>query len=347
MAATMRAVRMVGVGKPLEVHDIPVPSPGPGEVLVRVAACGVCASDVHVLDGSLPAMPPVPVTMGHEPSGTVEAAGPGVVWPPAGTRVVMHAGKRCGTCRACLAGKSLEECRASRTMGVDFDGAWADFIIVPADSCVALPDNVPFDQGAIIADAVATPYAAVVDTAAVKPGERVAIFGIGGLGTHAVRIARMAGASFVAAIDPRPGARERASALGADLAVDPDGAVAAIREATGGDGVDAAFDFVGANAVVKAAVSSLAPYGRAVIVGVGGEKISLGPSILFALKHSALLGSYGYRRSHIETLVGLVASGRLDLSASISAKLPLEDAAEAVDMLATKRGDPVRLVLTP
>lgn len=347
MAESMRAARMIGVGKPIEIHDVPVPTPGPGEVLVRIAACGVCASDVHVLDGSLPAMPPLPVTMGHESSGTVEAAGDGVAWPAPGDRVVMHAGKRCGTCRPCLSGSGIEECLWVRTMGVDFDGAWADYVVVPASSCVALPDSIPFDQGAILADAVATPYAAVVDTGEVRPGERVAIFGIGGLGTHAVQIARLCGASFVAAVDPRESARSRALALGADVALDPDGAVGAIRDATGGEGVDAAFDFVGANAVVKAAVSALARGGKAVIVGVGGEKISLGPSILFALKHSQLRGSYGYRRSHIEALVSLVASGRLDLSASITAKLPLDDAADAVDMLATKRGDPVRLVLTP
>lgn len=347
MSASMRAVRMIGIGKPLEVHDVPVPSPGPGEVVVRVAACGVCASDVHVLDGSLPAQPPLPVTMGHEPSGTVEAAGDGVAWPVPGDRVVMHAGKRCEACRPCLSGFGIEECLSVRTMGVDFDGAWADFVVVPASSCVGLPDSIPFDQGAILADAVATPYAAVVETGEVGPGDRVAVFGIGGLGTHAIQIARLCGASFVAAVEPRPSARERALALGADVALDPDGAVAAIRDATRGEGVDAAFDFVGANAVVKATVASLARGGRAVIVGVGGEKISLGPSILFAVKHSQLRGAYGYRRSHIQSLVSLVQSGRLDLSASITAKLPLEDAAEAVDMLATKRGDPVRLVLTP
>ncbi|HVL90556.1 MAG TPA: zinc-binding dehydrogenase [Actinomycetota bacterium] len=343
----MRAARMTGVGKPVEIHEVPVPAPGPGEVLVRVAACGVCASDVHVLDGSLPAMPPLPVTMGHEPSGTVEAAGEGVLWPAPGDRVVMHAGKRCGACRPCRAGHGLEECLFVRTMGVDFDGAWADYVVVPASSCVALPKSIPFDQGAILADAVATPYAAVVETGQVRPGDRVAIFGVGGLGTHAVQIARLCGASFVAAVDPRQSARSRATALGADIAVDPDGAVGAIRDATGGEGVDAAFDFVGANAVVKACVSSLARGGRAVIVGVGGEKISLGPSILFALKHSQLRGAYGYRRTHIETLVSLVASGRLDLSASITANMPLEQAADAVEILATKRGDPVRIILSP
>ena len=157
----------------------------------------------------------------------------------------------------------------------------------------------------------------------------------------------MSGASFIAAVDPRPGALERAKVLGADLAVRPDGAVAAIREATRGEGVDVACDFVGANDVLKAAVASLAKYGRAVVVGVSGERISLGPSILFAVFGTKLLGSYGYRRAHLETLVDLVASGRLDLSGSISARLPMEQAEEAVRMLRQKENDPVRILLTP
>jgi threonine dehydrogenase-like Zn-dependent dehydrogenase len=228
---------------------------------------------------------------------------------------------------------------------VDYDGAWAEEVVVPASALVRLPEEVSFEIGAILADCVATPFAAVTETAALRAGERVAIFGIGGLGTHAVQIARMAGASFIAAVDSRPRALERAKSLGADLAVAPDGAVAAIREATGGEGVDVACDFVGANDVIKSAVASLAKNGRAIVVGVSGERISIGPSILFAVFGTKLIGSYGYRRSHLETLVGLVASGRLDLSGSISARLPLEQAEEAVRMLRTKENDPVRILL--
>ena len=202
-------------------------------------------------------------------------------------------------------------------------------------------------MGAILADCVATPFNAVVDVAQIKAGERVAVFGIGGLGTHAVQIARMAGAGFIAAIDPLASARERARSLGADLTSEPDGAVAAIRAATGGEGVDASFDFVGRNAVLKQAIASLAPNGRCIQVGVSGERIELGPSILFAVRKTKLIGSYGYRKEHLETLARLVASGRLDLSGSISAKLPLEAAADGVDALETKRGDPVRIVLVP
>ncbi len=341
----MQAVRFVGVGKPLEVVDMPLPEPGPGEVRVRVAACGVCASDLHVFDGSLPIRSEPPVTPGHEASGTISKLGPGVRGWSLGDRVVIYAGKRCGACSACLAERSVEDCFFPLTMGVDWDGAWADEVVVPAAGIVRLPDEISFDVGAILADAVGTPFGAVTGTGNVRPGERVAIFGIGGLGTHAVQIARLAGAGFIAAIDPRPGARQRALDLGADVAFDSDGAVAAIRAATAGEGVDVAFDFVGVNDVLKLAVASLTRYGRAVIVGVSGEPIRLGPSITFTYFQTRLLGSYGYTPRHLEALTRLVSSGRLDLSRSISARLPVDQAEEAVRMLRDKEGDPVRILL--
>ncbi|MFY9587331.1 MAG: alcohol dehydrogenase catalytic domain-containing protein, partial [Actinomycetota bacterium] len=211
----MRAVRFLGIGKPLEVVEVPDPSPGRGEVVVKVAACGICASDLHMMDGSLPVRTPPPITPGHEAAGTIAAIGEGVAGWEHGDRVTIYAGKPCGECPACRAGRP-EQCMVPLTLGVDYDGAWADYVAVPAEACVRLPDEVPFEVGAILADCVATPFNAVVDVAQVKAGERVAVFGIGGLGTHAVQIARMAGAGFLAAVDPSAGARKRALSLGAD-----------------------------------------------------------------------------------------------------------------------------------
>ena len=343
----MLAVRFHGVGKPLELEELPIPEPAPGEVLVKVAACGVCASDLHIFDGSLPNRGTVPFTPGHEPSGVIAALGPDVAGWSEGDRVAMFPGRRCGACARCLAGGDVERCALPLTMGIDYDGAWAEYVTVPASTLVKVPASVPLDQAAILCDAVGTPFNAVVDVAKVRPGERVAVFGIGGLGTHGVMLAKLAGASFVAAVDPNAGARERAKRLGADIAVDPttDNAAGVIREATGGEGVDAAFDFVGANAVLKSAVASLAIDGRAVVVGVGGEKIQLGPSALFAVLRTSLLGAYGYQRRHLQALMDLVAAGRLDLSGSVSERLPLHDANEGVSILSEKRNDPVRVLL--
>jgi 2-desacetyl-2-hydroxyethyl bacteriochlorophyllide A dehydrogenase len=343
----MKAVRCYGVGEELRVEDVPTPVPGPGEVLVKVAACGICASDLHMFDGTLPVRGAFPVIPGHEASGTIAATGEGVQAWKEGDRVAMFAGKGCGACKNCREGKTVEECALPITMGIDYDGAWAEYVVQPASCMVRLPDEVPFEVGAILCDAVGTPFNAVLDTGGLKVGERVAIFGIGGLGTHGVMLARLGGASFVAAVDPSPGARERAKRLGADFVVDPreQDAARAIKEATGGEGVDLAVDFVGANAVLKQAVASLAIDGRAVITGVSGERIQLGPSVLFAVLRTKLLSVMGYTRKHLETLVELTRAGRLDLSGSISARLPFAEAAEGVRILSEKRDDPVRVLL--
>jgi 2-desacetyl-2-hydroxyethyl bacteriochlorophyllide A dehydrogenase len=343
----MKAVRFNGVGKELTVEELPIPEPGFGEVLVKVHACGVCASDLHVFDGSLPSRVAPPVTPGHESSGWIAALGPGVETFREGERVAIFAGRKCGVCARCRNGEPIERCMLTLTMGVDFDGAWAEYVVIEASNIVRVPDEVPLDVAAILCDAVGTPFNAVLDAGGLRAGERVAIFGVGGLGTHGLMLARMAGASFVAAVDPNPGARERAKRLGADIAIDPaaTNAAQAIKEATGGEGVDLAVDFVGANAVLKQAVSSLALDGRAMITGVSGERIQLGPAILFAVLRTTLRGVYGYQKRHLETLMQLVQSGRLDVSGSISARLPVEQAAEGVRILSEKRGDPVRVLL--
>lgn len=342
----MLAVRWNGVGKPLETVDVPVPEPSSGEVLVKVAACGVCASDLHMFDGTLPTRTPPPVTPGHEAAGTIAVLGPDVAGWELGERVAIYAGKACGVCSRCTSGQPIERCALPITMGIDYDGAWAEYVAVPASGLVRVPDNVPLEIAAIICDAVATPFNAVLDTGGLKVGEKVAIFGVGGLGTHGVMLARMAGASFIAVVDPNKGARDRALRLGADLAIDPtnERPSKAIKAATG-EGVDLAIDFVGANAVLKEAVASLAIDGRAVITGVSGDRIQLGPSVTFAVFRTKLLSVMGYTRAHLETLMALVASGRLDLSGSISARLPIERAAEGVSLLSEKTNDPVRVLL--
>lgn len=152
----MRAMRFLGTGR-LELQDLPAPTPGEGEVVVDVHACGICASDVHLVDGSLPLRTPPPFTPGHEASGRISALGAGVRDFTPGERVVLFAGRRCGKCPPCRRGGDADDCSAVLTMGFDYDGAWADQVVVPASACVRLPGAVPFDVGALLADAVATP----------------------------------------------------------------------------------------------------------------------------------------------------------------------------------------------
>jgi D-arabinose 1-dehydrogenase-like Zn-dependent alcohol dehydrogenase len=343
----MRAARFNAEAKSLELRDVPVPVPAPHEVLVRVQACGVCLSDVHLIDGSLPG--PLPeVTPGHEPAGVIEAVGDAVpVWQP-GARVVMAAGRPCLACANCAGGRT-DRCLNGEIMGFNYDGAWADYVVVPYGALTSVPDSVPIEQAAILADAVSTPYAAITDRADVKPGESVGIWGVGGLGIHAVKVARLIGAAPIVALDPLPDARERALRAGADLAIDPrlDDAVTQVRAATGGVGLDAAFDVVGSSSILAQAETCLAARGRLVMVGISWEPTSLGPGVLFSIQSQTLMGHLGYRKEHLDTLVRLVELGRLDISDSISAVLPLEDIVDAVDQLATKRGNPIRLVIRP
>jgi 2-desacetyl-2-hydroxyethyl bacteriochlorophyllide A dehydrogenase len=347
MTETMRAARFTGSDRSLRIEDVPVPKPGPLEVVVKVEACGICLSDVHLIDGGIPAVIPV-VTPGHESCGTVYETGDLVTgWKP-GDRVVIMAGKNCGVCDRCATGQ-IDKCRNPMLMGFHYDGAWAEYTCVPFFALTKVPDNVPSEQAAIIVDAVATPYAAIIERAKVRPSESVGLWGIGGLGTHAVQIARLVGAAPIVAIDPLPSARDRAMKLGADLAIDPksQNVNAEILAVTDGRGLEVAIDLVGSNAVLSQAVSCLARQGRAVMVGLSLDPIQLGPGLLFGVQSTSLLGHLGYQKPHLEQLVKLVSTGRLDLTASISDVMPLERVADGVRRLSEKDGDPVRLIVAP
>jgi len=342
----MLAARFHGIGD-LRLEEVPVPEPGPLEVLVKVEACGICLSDVHLMDGGIPAVTQ-PVTPGHEAAGVVARSGALAVGWDEGQRVSMAGGRPCGSCARCRVGR-MEECLAFEIMGFHYDGAWAEYVAVPYFTLAPVPDGVPIEQAAILADAVATPYAALAERARLAPGEAVGLWGIGGLGTHAVQIARLLGAGLVVAVDPLETARTRALGLGADAAIDPGSGDAAgeIRRLTDGLGLDVAVDLVGSNQVMKQAVASLARGGRAVMVGLSMEPLQLGPGLLLGIQSQSILGHLGYEKRHLDDLVALLAGGRLDLAASISDVIPLTDVADGVRRLAEKDGDPVRIVVRP
>lgn len=345
----MRAAVFDSASRRLEVKEVPDPEPGPAEVRVRVQACGICLSDVHLIDGTL-ATPLERVTPGHEPAGVIEQVGEGVpeYWAP-GARVVMAAGKPCGECPNCVRGYPPSSCLATLVMGFAFDGAWAEYVVVPWHALTAVPDRVPIEQAAILADAVSTPYAGLTDRAGLRQGESVGLWGIGGLGVHAVMVARMVGASPIIALDPSKAARQRALDRGADHTLDPtaEGLVEHVWELTGGLGLDVAVDLFGANRVLMQADACLGRYGRLVIIGLSNEPISLGPNAQFGVTSHSLLGHLGYDKSHLDQLIEFVASGRLDVSGSISDVMPLDDVVRGVERLATKEGDPIRLVVAP
>ncbi|WP_017240639.1 zinc-binding dehydrogenase [Streptomyces sp. SS] len=338
------------------VEEVPVPVPGPGEVLVEVRAAGVCLSDLHLIDGSISPIFPVDavresgaVTLGHEVAGVVHALGPDVrgAWVQ-GQPVVLQAGQTCGECEDCVV-RRRGSCRQPLTRGVDYDGGWAQYTLAREDTLVPLPDGLPFDQAAIIPDAVSTPYAAIVEAGAVRPAQSVGIWGAGGIGAHGIRIARLVGAAPIIAIDPLPGARERALAFGADLALDPTAPdfAQAVHQATAGQGLQVAFDFAGVGAARTQATAALGPGGVLVLAGLTPEPHTVGDSVNFCFQNQQIRGHYGSSEDHVEQLIRLVSAGRLDLAPSITAQVSLAEAADAVARLDKKIDDPIRLVLTP
>ena len=345
---TMLAARLVKPGEPLDIAQVAIPEPAADEILLEVAACGLCGTDIHLaVDGDIP-VERTPITLGHEAAGTIAALGSGVTRFAVGDRVALFPAASCGTCRFCLAGRE-SLCDNSKVYGMARDGALAHYVAAPARSAIPLPAAIPFDIAAVVTDGVATPFHALRARGRLRAGESVGVFGCGGLGTHAIQLAKLMGAARIVAVDTNQDALDRAMSLGADVALNPgDGdAAKAIRREFGGGGLDLALEFVGLPETVELAVRALGKGGRAVIVGVGMGRASLPPLISFVGREQAVIGSFGMDRADIEDLYALVAAGRLDLSRSISARYPLEEANAALGLLASKDSAVVRVVVEP
>ena len=327
----MRAGRITISTRQFEVVDVPTPVAAAGQVRIKVAAAGVCLSDVHLLEGILSPgfLSGDHVTLGHEVAGVVDQVGSGVNTSVVGDRVVIIAGER-------------NDAQQITTMGFDYDGGWAEYVVTKAELVVTIPDSFPFEQAAIIPDAVSTPWAAITSTAKVQAGEKVAVFGVGGLGIHAVQLLKIIGCATVIAIDPREDARSNALLRGADFAYAPeDPAIKNHR------GLHVAFDFAGVASVRKQALSLLGEQGRLVIVGIANEPIVIPSDMAFTYMRTQIMGHYGSDAHHVRELIEFVRQGRLDLSQSVTEVLPLEKAAEALNTLALKIDNPIRIVLKP
>lgn len=344
----MKAARYYSGRRGCAVEETARPVPGAGEVLVAVKAAGLCGTDLHIAwENSFP-VATSPITPGHEGAGVVAELGPGVSGRSVGDRVTFYPSISCGTCRACRHGR-LSLCPNARIFGVQVDGTFAEYVSVPAAGLVSLPERVSFEAGAILSDAVATAYHAVSKRAAVRTGETVAVFGCGGVGYHGVLFARHAGAGRIVAVDTSAGALSRARCAGATDLVNAreQEPAKAIRALTGGEGVDVAFEFVGSAATVTEALRSVARPGRVVVVGVGSDRVELPPLTAFVGKELAIIGSMGSYREDLGEVLALVENGSIDLDRSVTHRFRLGDINTALETLAHKIGDPVRVVLTP
>ena len=346
MTEKMKAARFYGVGEPLRIDKIPVPKLDPGDVLVEIKACGICGSDIHIVYEGVTPTAYTPMTLGHEPSGVVFGIGSEVKDWKIGDRVTIHPFLTCGQCINCLSGNS-QICLSRRVIGIHTEGGLAEFLKVPAKNLVLLPVNIPFDQGGIIVDAVATPFHAVTNRGGLKAGEKVAIFGCGGLGIHGIQIAKVCGASLVIAVDAIDSALDRAKKVGADEVINPrkENPIEKIKEMTGGMGVDLAVEFVGLKETIEQAVKSVRVGGRTVVVGLGPETISLPPPTTFVRTELSFLGSYGSTTLEIQNVIDLVAGGNLDLSESITERFQLEEVNAGLERLHQKIGNPIRIVI--
>jgi S-(hydroxymethyl)glutathione dehydrogenase / alcohol dehydrogenase len=365
----MRAAVLEVPGQPMVIQDIVAEDPHAGEVAVRVTHCGVCHSDLHIIDGGMPGM--CPVVLGHEAAGVITAVGPGVSHVAAGDHVVLTPCPPCGTCYYCVRGEwsicvnsmALMTAthpdggtRLSRGGDVVYRGlgvaAFAETVITEATGAVKIPDDVPLDVACVLGCAVQTGVGAVLNTAQVEEGATVLVMGLGGVGLSVVQGARLASAAQVIVSDPVAERRAAALAMGATHVLDPttDDVINAVQQLTeGGIGVDYAFDAVGRSALIETGINATRPGGTTVIVGVPplDEPLTYASATLFTALgknvKGCLLGSAN-SLFEIPRLVGLWQAGHLDLESLITARRPLSEINDAVDDLRAARG--VRTVIS-
>jgi len=341
----MKAIRLTAIGSPLEEQAIETPPLGARDVLICVRAAGICHSDAHYRAGVSPVQ--LPLTLGHEVAGVVERVGIDVKHLKAGDHVCVHYLVTCGECAFCHGGNE-QFCPSSEMIGKHRDGGYAEFIVVPEKSVFLLPDEIPFEQGAIMMCSSATSLHAL-RKARLAAGESVAVFGIGGLGISAIQLAKNLGAGKIFAIDINPRKLELAEQFDAiainSAAGNP---VEQLRELTNGRGVDVALELVGLPVTMRQAVQSLATLGRAALVGLTRESFEVAPYREVINKESEIIGVSDHLASEIPVLLEMARTGQLDLSHGIIRLVPLEACAinAALDGL-EEFGDDVRAVIVP
>jgi propanol-preferring alcohol dehydrogenase len=333
----MRALQLVEPGV-LVIVEIPVPEIGPEEVLLKVCGAGLCHSDIHVRHLPI-ALFPLPLTLGHEISGTVEAVGSGVHGWSTGSSALVHLIWACGACHACVRGDD-NVCEAAGRMaqpptpGLGPAGGMADYIAVPARYLVPLGDLDP-TSAAPLADAAMTPYHAIRNSFSVlRPGSTAVVVGVGGLGHVAVQLLHELTGARIIAVDTSAERLAAAVAHGADIAItSDDDTAAAILAATTGRGAEAIFDFVGNQATSDISVATIAPDGIYQLVGISGgqPRVVAEPRLGDGWPYGAAVRtSYGGTKSDLVECVALAQAGRLSIDVELFA---LADGITAFDRL--------------
>ncbi|MBT2389420.1 Zn-dependent alcohol dehydrogenase [Streptomyces sp. ISL-1] len=365
----VRAAVLPAVGSSLEITDIELPEPGPGQVRVRLAAAGVCHSDLSLSNGTMRV--PTPCVLGHEGAGTVVSVGEGVSHVAAGDGVVLNWAPSCGSCHHCgigevwlcanaLAGAASVYARAASGVrwgsprpeaggGAELHpglnvAAFAEETVVAANCVLPVPEGVPLTDAALLGCAVLTGYGAIHHSARVREGESVVVFGVGGVGLATLQSARIAGASTIIAVDVSPEKEELARQAGAtEYVVASDTTAKQIRALTGGQGADVAIECVGRAATIRTAWDSTRRGGRTTVVGIGGKDQQVTFNALELFHWGRTLSGCVYGNSDpardLPVLAEHIRAGRLDLAGLVTARIGLAGIPAAFeDMLAGKGG---------
>jgi 6-hydroxycyclohex-1-ene-1-carbonyl-CoA dehydrogenase len=340
----MKAAVFRGPDRPLDVTEVETPTPGQGEVLVKVAGCGLCHTDLHYLDHGVKTFKEPPMILGHEPAGTVAGLGPDADGWGEGDRVMIPAVLSCGHCHYCRKGRE-NICDNMTMLGNNIDGAYAEYVVAPAKDLVQVPDGLALERACVIADAISTPYHAVKNRARVQPGDTVAVVGCGGVGLNVVQCATLAGATVIA-IDLNEDRLAVARTLGAVETVNPDQVERVdkyVRKLTGG-GVDIAFEAIGNPKTMTMAYGLLRRGGKLCVIGYSADQVTISAAKLMYFELE-VIGSLGCGGGDYPEIIKLVEAGRINLDPIISGTVPLEDINDGLDKL--RNGIGVRWVVTP
>ena len=305
----MRAVRLSQVGKPLQEAEVDLPEIGASDVLIRVAASGICHSDEHYRAG-ISRIDRLPVTLGHEIAGWIEKVGGDIKHVTRGDRVCVHYLAHCGSCKFCVRG--LEQfCRAGEMIGKHRDGGYAEFIKIPGRNAFVLPDQIPFEIGAVMMCSSATALHAL-NKAQLKRGESIAIFGFGGLGFSALQLARAFDCHQIFVVEINPAKLASIETLGA-VAIDANkgNPIEQIMDATKGKGADVSLELIGSAKTMQQAVQCLGALGRAALVGLTAESMSIFPYTELINKEVEIIGVSDHLAAELPTLIEFTRSGKL------------------------------------
>ena len=339
----MKGAFFYGPNTPLRVEETEIPKIKDDELLVKVAACGVCHSDLEYIEMGVPTFKKPPLILGHEPSGVVEEVGGAVRDFKRGDRVILPAIFGCGECRLCRMGRE-NICSNVIMLGNSIDGAYAEYIKVPARAAVHLPGEIPLEEGCVIADAISTPFHAVRNRAQVRPGDVVVVFGCGGVGINVIQLCVASGATVIA-VDILDKKLEWAREFGATITVnskDKD-IVKEIRRLTGG-GADIAIEAIGKPETIRQAADSLRIGGRLCIIGYSPQEIKLS-SARIMMREIEIMGSCGSRPADYPKIIELIRTGKIRIKPLITHRFGLEDINKAFEVM--KRGESLRSIIIP